>query len=206
MDPDPKAIANLRRALSRWSEGLLQVGERMDPVRFVPDPATGEPVMPVHADVLMQDNLTLFIPEDTSDSLQLLGAPVEIDPARHAACDRHVAFFGRPNLTRWMLLDLESVRRDDIVLDAAEITRGNPLAPFEPALCRGLNARPDLLAAACRAALGTAPAAPVAVGVDPFGVTVRARFGVMRLDFSDEVLSPADAHREIDEMLRKVAP
>lgn len=161
--------------------------------------------MPVHADVLLQDDLTLFIPEETDDALQLLGEPVEIDPARHAACDRYVACFGRPEFTHWMLLDLESVRRLEVVVDAAEIARSNPLASFEAALCRGLNARPDLLGAACRAALGTAPAAPVAVGVDPFGVIVRARFGVMRLEFEGEALSPNDAHREIENLLRKVA-
>ena len=104
------------------SPTLLIVGEHARAARFVLDPATGQPVLPVLADVFTAGEVALLAPDESTDSLQLLASPIEIDPARHEACDRHQIYFGRPEFARWALLEIESIRRLDDVLDG-EIPR-----------------------------------------------------------------------------------
>lgn len=204
VDADLSSIADLRRRLCGTVEGLLLVGERMDPVRVVIDPRSGQPVMPVHTDVVDREEVTLFSPDDSDDSLQILGRPVELNPARAEACDRHRLFFGRPELPRWILLEMESVKRLDLIVEGAQMTGANPLREHEGRLCTTLNERPEVLSALCRVATGTGPASPLAVGVDAFGVSVRARFGVVRLEFAREVTTAFEADAQIQGLLRTV--
>lgn len=196
----------MRRRLWRCNDGMLLVGERLDPVRFVLDAETGEPVLPVAGDVLLEDAVTLHMPDEEPDSAHVLARPVEIDPARHAASDRYAAYFGKPGHSRWALLDIESVKCAGLVIDGAELGNANTLRGEETAICRELNADGPGLGAVCRRETGVAVAEPVAVGVDLFGIVVRARFGVVRVEFAGEARDAPAARREIQALLRKGGP
>lgn len=204
------------RRLRAEHQGLLQIGsggagqgrgggggDRLDPVCFVFDPATGNPVTPVHPDALAADSVTLHAPDDGSDSVQVLAAATPIDPTLHEAADRYLAYFARAPFPRWAMLEIESLRLGSIVLDASEVRLPNPLRRAEPGLCKLLNADPARLARLCELETGTAPAAPLCVGVDFYGIDIRARFGIVRLDFPAMVTTPDAARALIDDLLRK---
>jgi hypothetical protein len=195
---------DFRRRLWEAHEGVLRIGERAEDVRFVLDPASGQPVLPVPTDVVVGgEAVALLTPQDTDDALQVLATPVEVDPRRHEACDRYLIHFGRAEHPRWALLEIESVKRLDEVLDGAEVVGESPLRGVEAELCRALNASPGRLAAACEASARVRIESPRAVAVDEFGVTVRARFGVVRIAFAREA-SDADAARAL--VARLLAP
>ncbi|HYF15542.1 MAG TPA: hypothetical protein VD971_10780 [Phycisphaerales bacterium] len=193
------------RRLRQHHEGILSFGELVEPVRFVLDPASGQPVLPVPYSALGYDSVVLFAPDDGLDNpecLQVTAAPQEIDPNREEACDRHGAYFGKPAHVRWARLLVESVKRLDEVVDGDLIRLANPLRSAESELCRAANADPAKLAAACERMLGVKPAEPKAVGVDPWGIDVRARFGVARLEFPEPVGTKEEAVAMIEKTVR----
>lgn len=195
-------VGAFRRRWRAQSEGVLLVAGRVEPVRFVHDPGTGRPVMPVPGDALRSDEpLTLLTPDEQDDALQLLGEPEAVDPRADGACDRHRAWFGEPEHGAWMRLRVECVKRLDEVVDAEGVVMPNPLRAFEGALCRVLNADPAALGRACVGRAGAAIERPMAVGVDPHGVFVRARFGVVRVEFASEAGDEAGARAEIAALL-----
>lgn len=206
MDGDPTLARELRRRLHVFCEGVMLVADRADPVRFVLDPATSQPALPVHADVLQHDQITLLIPEESDDALQLLCTPTPLDPARSSACDRHLIFFGKPPFPRWALLEIEAAKCPDGTLDGAELATPAPLHAVEPALLKALNLDRRALGDACRRQGGVAPDDPLAVGVDEWGVWVRARFGAMRLPFAAHAPTESAAAGQIRALLSASRP
>lgn len=201
MDSDPAFATELRRRLHVFCDGIMLVADRADRVRFVLNPSTGEPVLPVHADVLEHDEITLLVPDETDDALQLLCTPTPLDPAQAEACDRHLIFFGKAPFPRWALLEVEAVKSTDGVLEGAEFVGPEPLHACEPALLKLLNADRGRLAGACQRHAGSTPDEPLAVGVDVWGAWVRARFGAMRLPFEAHAPTEAAARAAITSIL-----
>lgn len=186
--------ADIPAALRFHYKALLAVGDRFDPVRFVLDPASGSPVIPVDADALEEVALTLHVPDDSDDqAIHLLGEPHELDRDRHPACDRYRVYFGEPKPRRWIALHLDSIKWSGGLIEANEVPLINPFHASEPRLCRELNADPARLSALCRAvAAGSAPADPRAVGIDPGGIDIRASFGIIRVEFAAPLAVPDD--------------
>lgn len=127
----------------------------------------------------------LYLPDDSDPDAQLVVSPEPIDPATHAAADRWAAYHGATRERSWALLSVESVRTRDDVLDGDAVVGPNPLTPAEPGILRALNADRPRLARLCARA-GVHPASPLAVGVDPDGLDVRASLGVVRVEFDGE--------------------
>lgn len=178
-------------SLRRDYHGLLRVGEVLHQVRFVIDPATGDPVtvVPVHAVEQGGDAaaVTLHVPDDGPLAVHVLGHLEPLDPDRDAVCDRYLIYHGPPsgreNKPRWARLLVDSIKQERTVIDRDEFAVGNPLAPREPAFCKAMNQDRDRIARICGRATGTTPESPLVVGVDPMGIDVRARLGVMRVEF-----------------------
>jgi hypothetical protein len=201
--PSPPA-PDLLRLLRAHHEGTLLFADRSEPVRFVIDPASGQPVMPVPGFVLSCDAVTLCAPDDSFDNpdcLQVLAEPVEVDPQREPACDRHAAYFGRPAHARFARLTVHSVKRLGEVIDGDLVRLANPLARHEGALCKLANAAPDLVADLVARASATRPEHPMVVGVDPWGIDVRARFGVIRVEFPAPVSTDTEARAALESLL-----
>jgi hypothetical protein len=180
----------------------MAFGGLVEPVSVFVDRESGMPVMPVPpAMVIAGDEIALLAPEETPDALTLLGVPLEVSPERHGACDRHIACFGRPRHPRWAALRVTMIKRLDVVA-GPEVLGPDALAGIEGALCRRLNTDRAALARACLAHAGVHIEHPTAVGVDRFGVLVRARFGVVRLEFDREAATPELAELALQSLLR----
>lgn len=195
----------LRQRLRAALRGVIEGASRDDAVTYVVDPRTGLPVLPVHADVAELDSVVLFVPDRAEGGTQWMGAPVRIDPSRHAAVDVHQACFGPTTLPHWITIDVEAVKFAQGVVDAGEVIAADPLAAQVPALCRMLNAEPSRLEAACEARLGVR-GQPRAVNVDASGVTLRANFDLLRLEFPEEVLDAAGAPAAVEALLAPSYP
>jgi hypothetical protein len=174
-------------------------------VKFVCDSASGRIVFPAPPSTLEASEVVLFVPEEDppdEDELQLLIAPTELDPGHDEPCDRWRAYHGEPHLARWAACDIESARFAGEVIDETPLARPNPLAAVEPRLCKRLNTDRQRLAELCRTNNGCAPSDPLAVGVDPCGIDVRARFGIMRVPFRTEAWTPDAAAAMIESLLQ----
>lgn len=207
--PDSTEPAStLLRTLRSHREGVLLISGTATRVRFVLDGATGAVVMPLPATLLLApgpeaEDPVLMVAEESEGSLQLLVRLSELGPEREDVFDRWRAYHGSPRFTRWASLAIESGKMGGEVADGAELMRPNPLLAVEPALCKRLNADRAALAAACRKRAGLAPAEPVAVGVDPGGVDVRARFGIVRVEFESEARTPEAAAAAVGSLLQE---
>lgn len=195
-------------ALRSHRQGVLFIAETATPVRFVIDGRTGGLVLPlsgslIHAPGAEGEPCTLMAPEESDEALQLLVAVAELEPHREEARDRWQAYHGPPRVNRWAELTVESAKLGGEVFDGEPFVAPNPLRAAEAALCKRLNADRSALAEACRRAVGMAPAEPVAVGVDPYGFDVRARFGVLRVEFSGPAADAEAAAASIDRVLGK---
>lgn len=187
-------------------EGVLAFDERFAALRFVLDSADGRPVCPASAAVFESESVSLLVPEEADDALQLLAMPHEIDPRTHPAADKFLAYHGRPAEIRFAALELVAARFHGEILDGEELQIPNPLAADEPRLCRDLNAERDALAALCRRRTGKGSPAPVAVGVDPMGFDVRLSFGVLRIEFDAATADARDAASRIAALLGRPSP
>lgn len=86
------------------------------------------------------------------------------------------------------------------VYSGESMTRPNPLRKAEPRLVKLINSDLASLARICRARANLDIADPLCVGVDPFGIDVRARFGIVRVEFDLEAGSPEQAEACIGTM------
>jgi hypothetical protein len=171
--------------LKRHSDGLLAVDERMERVRFVIDPITGCPVMPVDSDVPRFETLTLFIPDEDASGLQMLGEPTALDPDTDACCDRYLIYYGPPSVRggiAWIRFNVTAARFGGALIDVEEVAQPNPFLKDEPGACKRGNSAREALIAACERS-GAPVQHPVLVGVDPLGADIRASFGIVRIEW-----------------------
>ena len=169
-------------------------------VRFTIDSATGRLVFPTEGSIDQAEELVLFVPRESpmdDHELQLLLSTGE---ASEAAADRWRAYHGNPKTRTFGAFGIEDVKFDGQVVEQA-ITGPNPLAAIEGRLCRSLNAARAGVAAACRRIAGVDVQEPLVVGVDAFGVDVKARFGIVRLEFDEYAADEASATRAIAQLL-----
>jgi hypothetical protein len=195
------AVRNLR-AIHR---GVLLYDGTPEPIRLVLDTATGRPILPLPTRAFDADEHVLHLPEESEHSLQLLVIPEEV-PGAGEGPDRWRTYHGDAREARWSRFSIDCARLGRSVLDGAELMQPNQLIAHEPSLLRLAASDPARLAGAAGAAAGRPVEAPVPVGVDPLGLDVRARFGIVRLEFAEPVLpgssAAAQAATQIDLLLR----
>lgn len=188
----------LNSLLRRHTRAILNVDGLIEHVPFILDPAGGGPVIPAVALTHNAAHATLHAPdEDEFDAVHLLGTPV---PAGAGLCERFLAYHRDLPAAGVVMLRVESVKCAGEVLDAAEFSLANPLMTIEPALCRIANEDQGRLARACEAITRVRPTDPRVLGIDPWGMDVRARVGVMRVEF-ETPLEPATAQAALRERL-----
>ena len=78
-------------------------------------------------------------------------------------------------------------REDEVCEHAARVCLLNALRTGEGALLRELNRDKAALGAMCERMAGVRVEGACAVGVDPHGIDVRARFGIVRAEFPAEL-------------------
>ncbi len=197
--------ADAVRSLRAAAQGhLLADADTVRPVRWVIDRRQGRLVFPIPR---VFDDLTeaqLLIPEEHDPHIAALLA-IEITSTPPPAAEiRHEVYHGPPREARWALATIEAIRHHGETFDRDELALIDPLidplADHEPALCRALNADPARLAELCRHHAGAHVAEPVAVGVDPDGIDIRAKFGIVRLEFPSMVSTLEAAQNAIDQL------
>jgi hypothetical protein len=206
-DMDQRRLAFLR-LLRRHHAGVLRLSEDdVVQVRFVLQPSTGKPVMPLAPRVLDAGNVVLCLPDDALENpecLQLHGELEPIDPLREGACDRWLASFGKAPTATWGVLHVQTAKRVDEVLDGELACLPNPLAKEEGKLCKFANERTAVLSQACAKQLKVECEKPFAVGVDSFGVDVRLTFGLAQIEVSRVVASSDEAKEEIEALGKSI--
>lgn len=191
------------RILHSHHEGVVCIGERHLTRRYVMDPATCRPVValpPEIADDVPQ--VVLSVPDDSEPAIEVLATHKRIDRRTHAAADRFLIYHGEPEDRALFLLDIETARCHAGLVSGDEIAAPDPLHDAEPELCLEMNSDPARLARACGAGSKVRPAEPVMVGIDRYGFDVRARFGIVRVEFAAPVSDEEGARRAIEDLSR----
>lgn len=203
-DPSPDGL----RLLRRYREATLQFHERRAEVRFVIDNPTGALVMPVEPGFAAASELTLHLPDEVTLHLQLAVTPSQIDrPESRESVDRwhayHAAAGTLPPGRLWLICEIEAGKRPDSPTDVygpEVLMQPNPLRSTEPRLVKLINSRRDRLARLCRKHAAAEVQDPLCVGVDPLGLDVRARFGVIRVEFDLEAATAEQAEALVNSM------
>lgn len=174
-------------------------------VRFVIDGEAGRIVFPADGSILQAEDLVLFVPrESPSDDheLQLLLSTEGANPdGSGGAVDRWRAYHGSPRVNGFGAFAIDGAKFDGNIVED-KLTGPNPLVRIEGRLCRAMNTDRALLSAACSRLIGVEVKEPLAVGVDSHGVDVKARFGIVRLEFASPARDEAEALRQIDSLLK----
>lgn len=189
------------RTLRSNFRGELRFDESQQRKRYVIDPPTGKLVIPVLVATLEAMDTVLFIPEERDGAMEMLLtlAPLTQHTSDDALIDRWRIYHGEPEDLNWAVCAIDAARHEGFVIDGDALMQPNPLANDEPKLCKLLNEQgKDALAAITFHVADRTIDSPVAVGVDQFGVDVRARFEIVRLDFPEEQ-STAEGTRAIIE-------
>jgi hypothetical protein len=169
-------------------------GERVE-LRVAPTP-DGNLVAPVMVAMLRAFDVAIELPDDSDDSLvlQVTLEQVEEDGPDGALCDRWCIYHGEPPDVRWAKILVDAGRFKGYFVDGQALARANPFAAQEPALCKELNAH--CREAVARAALAASSGGhklvdPKVVGVDPWGIDVRAQLGIARIPAGTPLRDPA---------------
>jgi len=196
------------RALRRHHEGTLQFHERVVQVRLVIESSSGAVVMPVEPPFAAAGaegaEMVLWLPRESDWDAQASVTPRPIDrPESVEAVDRWAAYHGATTLTAWVRCEIDGLKTGTGVFDREQVQIANTLGRAEYALIRHANADRGRLAGACKSHAATPIADPLCVGADPFGIDVRARFGIIRLEFPPgiEAATPESARRQLDRLL-----
>ena len=198
------AIDDAQRALRSCTKARIGIGDRFELANIVLDPTTGTWITPIAFDAIGREDLTLYLPEDVPESPRVLIVATEIDGENHAGADRHGAYFpgskGRFTRARWVSLTMLHAKIGREVFDASEVhlispwqenLEGVAVAPgqgwrVESQLIRHLrqaDVESKKLARACLMWAKVEVESPTLLGVDCWGLDVRATLGPMRVEF-----------------------
>lgn len=166
-------------------------GERVE-IRVAPAP-DGSLVAPVMVAMLRAVDVVLELPDDADESIvvQVTLEQVEESGPAGALCDRWCIYHGEPPDVRWARMQVDAARFRGYFVDGQALTRPNPFAVREAALCKELNAcSRAIVAAAAEAQSGHRLKEPTVVGIDPWGIDARGAMGVARISADRPIGSP----------------
>ena len=200
----PADMENVMRMYRGNFAGVLAFDENVRPLRYVMTD-DGHLIAPVMVAVLSSLNTVLFTPEEDEDALQVLVTPEELGGMDYcsAETDRWRVYHGEPKDVRWARLWVESLKLGPVVFDGETIALPNPFTEHEPRLCRVMNDRRDDLRKLAKNMVGVEIPEPVMVGTDPWGINIRARFGVVRVNFPAKLESADEFLPAVENMLSK---
>lgn len=201
------------RILRRYHEATLEYLERRAEVRFIVCGTTGRIVLPVEPGMAAAGELVLHMPDEVERQFQVSMAPKVIErPEAEEVVDRWSAYHAasgtarRPGSRVWLTCEIHGGKcpgASGEVYDADVLMRPNPLRRAEPRLVRMVNASKDRLPRLCSRRARVEVSDPLCVGVDPLGFDVRARFGIVRIEFDLEAGSDEQAEHLIASLLEK---
>lgn len=200
-----KLLANLA--------GVLVCEAGAEPCRLVVADGSGSVTLPMHHDLDEAGQWSFAAPQELDPSIELsleprdgLGGVEELPEPAEIEADRWLAYHGStPPRCRLVSLAVSFARyadADGCTQVAEGVLEANPLRSHVPALCKLVNSDGPALIDACVRLTGVRPESPVVVGVDEWGMHVRAAFDVLRLAFEEPAMDEAAARAAIGEVLR----
>lgn len=189
-----QALAHSRAFLASNHDCVLELDDQTTETHFVQDNSTGKITAAVPAATFFAAQHVLHIPDLDDDALKLVISPEQIEEC--AETDRLLAHFPEPNHVRFASCWIDSARHGPWVFDGDAFMQPNPLAEIEPEVCKLLNADKPQLIKLCDAHAATSVEAPTCVAIDPWGLSIRARFGVIRIPFADTPITDIATARE----------
>ena len=198
MEPNASQAVRALRANAR-GHLMLDESRRLE-VRYVWDRRGGRLVFPLPGEAAGAGEAQLLVPDEHDPAVAALLTLEEAEPLPGALEIRWEIYHGRAESSHWVIGTIEALRHHGEPFDSGELELTDALVADEPALCRELNADSAGLGSLCEAHAGARVEDPVAVGVDPDGIDVRARFGIVRVEFG----SPAATVEDVREQLARL--
>ncbi len=151
---------------------------------FALDPESGLIGIPASTEIAQAGTGVLCTPEEHCDALQLTlhwKSVSERDIGMLA--DYWTAYHGKTTRTVWLRCSVQSAKLPGGVVDGEELSLNNPLGSVSADVRKLLNADRAQVAEMVRVRAGVSVESPLVIGVDDWGVDVRAEFGVIRVEF-----------------------
>jgi len=193
--PQERTIDSAYAFLRAHTIADIRFDENVRPIQYVIAP-NGVLVSSVMVAMLQTMDTVLFVPDvgEGSMEVQVTLEQFEEHDTGHLA-DRWRIHHGTPPDVRWAYMHVDAARFEELIIDGDALTRPNPLAGDEAALCREMNqGRADDLRRLCLHYARVGVDQPVMVAVDPLGIDVRGQFDVVRVS-APEPMTDADAVR-----------
>lgn len=181
LDPNPEILSRANHLMrSAWSCTLLYDQTPFE-TRCMIDPRTGDFIIAIVKDALDAMDITLACPRDSYETL--IRVSIELDETTtEEQSDRFTAYHLPSTAPLLSIGRFEYAKLDSGEVVTPEQCRlANPMVSEMGALCRVLNADRDRLSRVCKNLSGVAHESPLAVGVDPTGIDIRASYGLVRL-------------------------
>ncbi len=195
------ALETARDVLARNREGALLIDGSPFDVRFIDDPATGDLIAPLPREATETTDLTMFVPEESFEALQLLVTASPI--AECSLTDRWCAYHHAPNHPVWCRVTIDSGKHERWVFMGEALGRPNPIADDEAALCRMLNEDKPTLASVVERVVGVEIPDPVCVGVNERGLYIRGKFSVVLARFETPAIDADQARARVERWLER---
>jgi hypothetical protein len=171
----------------------IKFGEHTRDISYVIS-KTGELIIPAMVAMLQPCDTIMFVPEYSEGCMEMhvsLRQFIETGDDGLLA-DRWNVYHGDSPEVQWARVTIDAARFHEMFIDGESLCRENILAEVEGALCKELNAKcKEKVRALCTAKTFVTVEDPVVVGIDQFGIDVRAAFGIVRVP-SDAVITSAD--------------
>ena len=193
------------RFLRSNSVADFRFDEHIVPIKYVitHDGLIATPVMTAMLQTL---DTVLFIPEASEDALEIMVSvqqfeETEADGGRIA--DRWRIYHGEPDDVCWATMLIDCIRYAGLVFDGEAFMQQNLFAADEAGFCRTMNAeaRP-LLSDLCKVTKDIEVPDPVCVGIDPLGIDIRARFGIVRVPVEAPAENVDELRKELEDLAR----
>ncbi len=201
LDPNADTLTRATHLMrSAWSATLLYDQSPFDTQCMI-DPRTGDFIVAIDKDALKATDIVLACPRDSFDTLIRISIELS-DSTTEEQRDRFTAYH-LPSTTPLLAVG----KFDYAKLDSGEVVTpdqcplNNPLVDGMGRLCKVLNADRSRLSSLCNKLSGVAHDSPLAVGVDPAGIDIRASFGLVRLVLPTPITDLGNAMNTIESLL-----
>jgi len=185
---------------SAWSATLLYDQTPFDTQCMI-DPRTGDFIVAIDKDALGASDLILACPRDSFDTLIRISVELS-ESAAEEQCDRFIAYHLPSTRPLLAIGKFEYAKLDSgEVVTPEQCPLNNPLVDNMGRLCKSLNADRSRLSSLCNKLSGVAHEIPLAVGVDPTGIDIRASYGLVRLVLPTPMIDLDDAMNTIESLL-----
>ncbi len=169
---------------------------------FAVDPESGLIGIPAATEIAQAGSGVMCTPEEHCDALQLTlhwKSVSERDIGMLA--DYWTAYHGKTTRTIWLRCIVQSAKLPAGVVDGDDLSLANPLGKVSGEVRKLLNADRSAVAAMVNARAGVRVESPLVIGVDDWGVDVRAEFGVIRVEFPERA-TPESCASIVQTLLR----